>query len=34
MLDETPHCVDFPVFDGKVAPINELVEAAAADKQK
>ena len=30
-LAERPHCVDFRVFDGKVAPPEEQVEAAAAE---
>ena len=29
-----PHCVDFSVFDGLVAPLEELVEAAVAEKQQ
>ena len=33
-LAETPHCVDFRVFDGQVAPPKEQVEAAAAEKQQ
>ena len=28
-LAEKPHCVDFRVFDGQVAPPEEQVEAAA-----
>ena len=33
-LAEKPHCVDFRVFDGQVAPPEEQVEAAgAADQQ-
>ena len=33
-LAEKPHCVDFRVFDGQVAPPEEQVEAAAAEKQQ
>ena len=33
-LAEKPHCVDFRVFDGQVAPPEELVEAAAAEEQQ
>ena len=33
-LAEKPHCVDFRVFDGHVAPQNEQVEAAAAVEQQ
>ena len=32
-LAEKPHCVDFRVFDGQVAPLEEQVEAAAAEEQ-
>ena len=33
-LAENPHCVDFRVFDGHVAPPDKQVEAAAAEKQQ
>ena len=33
-LAEKPHCVDFRVFDGQVAPAEEQVEAAAAEEQQ
>ena len=33
-LAERPHCVDFRVFDGHVAPPEEQVEAAAAEEQQ
>ena len=33
-LAEKPHCVDFRVFDGQVAPPEEQVEAAAAEEQQ
>ena len=33
-LPEKPHCVDFRVFDGQVAPPEEKVEAAAAEEQQ
>ena len=33
-LAEKPHCVDFRVFDGQVAPLIELIEAAAAKEQQ
>ena len=33
-LAEKPHCVDFLVFDGHVAPPEEQVEAAAAEEQR
>ena len=33
-LAEKPHCVDFRVFDGHVAPPDEQVEAAAAEEQQ
>ena len=33
-LAEKPHCVDFRVFDGKVAPPEEHLEATAAEEQQ
>ena len=33
-LAEKPHCVDFRVFDGQVAPPEKLVKAAVAEKQQ
>ena len=33
-LGEMPHCVDFRVFDGQVAPPEEHVEAAIAEEQQ
>ena len=33
-LAEKPHCVDFRVFDGQVAPPTKQVEAAVAEKQQ
>ena len=33
-LAEKPHCVDFRVFDGQVAPPEEQVEAAIAEEQQ
>ena len=33
-LAEKPHCVDFRVFDGQVAPQEEQVEAAVAEEQQ
>ena len=33
-LAEKPHCVDFRVFDGKVAPPEEQVKAAVAEEQQ
>ena len=33
-LAEEPHCVDFRVFDGQLAPPEEQVEAAVAEKQQ
>ena len=33
-LAEKPHCVDFRVFDGQVAPTEEQVEAAVAEEQQ
>ena len=33
-LTKKPHCVDFRVFDGQVAPPEEQVEAAAAKEQQ
>ena len=33
-LAEEPHCVDFRVLDGQVAPLTEQVEAAVAEKQQ
>ena len=33
-LAEKPHCVDFRVFDGQVAPPEELVEETAAEEQQ
>ena len=33
-LAEKPHCVDFRVFDGQVAPPKEQVEAAVAKEQQ
>ena len=33
-LAEKPHCVDFRVFDGQVAPQEEQVEAADAEEQQ
>ena len=33
-LAEKPHCVDFRVFDGQVAPPEEQVEAPVAEKQQ
>ena len=32
-LAEKTHCVDFRVFDGQVAPLEEQVEAAVAEDQ-
>ena len=32
ILAENPNCVDFRVFDGQLAPQEEQVEAAVADK--
>ena len=32
-LAEKPHCVDFRVFDGQIAPPVEQVEAAVAEEQ-
>ena len=34
MLAEKPHCVDFRVFDGQLAPPEEQVEAAVAEEQQ
>ena len=33
-LAENPHCVDFRVFDGQVAPPEKQLEAAAAEEQQ
>ena len=33
-MAEKPHCVDFRVFDGQVAPPEEQVEAAVAEEQQ
>ena len=33
-LAEKPHCVDFRVFDGQLAPQEEQVEAAVAEEQQ
>ena len=33
-LAEKPHCVDFRVFDGHVAPSDEQVEDVAAEEQR
>ena len=33
-LAEMPHCVDFRVFDGQLAPPEEQVEVAVADEQR
>ena len=33
-LAEQPHCVDFRVFDGQLAPLEEQVEAAVAEEQQ
>ena len=33
-LAEKPHCVDFRVFDGHVAPPDEQIDAAAAEEQQ
>ena len=33
-LAEKPHCVDYCVFDGQVAPPEQQVEAAAAEEQQ
>ena len=33
-LAEKPHCVDFRVFDGQIAPPEEQVEAAVAEEQQ
>ena len=33
-LAETPHCVDFRVFDGQLAPPEEQVEVALAEEQQ
>ena len=33
-LAEKPHCVDFRVFDGQLAPHEEQVEAAVAEEQQ
>ena len=33
-LAEKPHCVDFRVFDGQVAPPEEQVKAAVAEEQQ
>ena len=33
-LTEKPHCVDFRVFDGQLAPPEEQVEAAVAEEQQ
>ena len=33
-LAEKPHCVDFLVFDGQVAPPEKQVEVAAAEEQQ
>ena len=33
-LAEMPHCVDFLVFDGQLAPPEEQVEAAVAEEQQ
>ena len=33
-LAEKPHCVDFRVFDGQVAPPEEQVEAAVVEEQQ
>ena len=33
-LTEKPHCVDFCLMDGQVAPPEEEIEAAVADEQK
>ena len=32
--DEKPHCMDFRVFYGQVAPSEKQVEAAAAEKEQ
>ena len=34
MLADKPHCVDFRVFDGQVAPPDEKVDAADAKEQQ
>ena len=34
ILAKKPHCVDFCVFDGQVAPPEEQVEAAIAEEQQ
>ena len=31
---EKPHCVDFRVFDGQVAPPEKQIEAATAEEQQ
>ena len=33
-LAEKPHCVDFRVFDGQLAPPEEQVEVAIAEEQR
>ena len=33
-LAEKPHCVDFRVFDGELAPPEEQVEVAIAEEQQ
>ena len=33
-LAEQPHCVDFRVFDGQLAPPEEQVEVAVAEEQR
>ena len=33
-LAEKPHCVDYRVFDGQLAPQEEQVEAAVAEEQQ
>ena len=33
-LAEKPHCVDFCMFDGQVAPPKEQVEAVVAEEQQ
>ena len=33
-LARKPHCADFRVFDGHMAPLDEHVEDAAAEKQR
>ena len=33
-LAEKPHCIDFRVFDGRLAPPEEQVEAAVYEEQQ